>query len=279
VSEDRTHRVVSTDGTEIAGRVHGQGPALVLIHGGLSDGEQAWGPLLSFLEARFTCYLISTRGRGLSAEPVGGDYSLERLVEDVVSFAAGIGQPVGLFGHSLGGALALGAAANSAAVSAVAVYEPAVFEAPSKVNPSAEAKAARIGDAVAKGRLADAARAMVEGAVTDDEMEALSRAEVFGSWATNVRVALQEARQASASQRPTPTDPSALTRIDVPVLSLYGSRTPTTWYAEGARHVAGHVADLRQVEVVGTAHLAPHLAPEPIADELIRFFEAVPEPA
>jgi pimeloyl-ACP methyl ester carboxylesterase len=70
-----------------------------------------------------------------------------------------------------------------------------------------------------------------------------------------------------------------LTRIDVPVLYLYGSRTPTTWYVEGARHVAGHVADLRQVEVVGTAHLAPHLAPEPIADELIRFFEAVPEPA
>jgi pimeloyl-ACP methyl ester carboxylesterase len=279
VSENRIHRVVSDDGTEVAGRVQGEGPPLVLIHGGLGDGEQAWDPLLSFLEARFTCYLISTRGRGLSAEPADDDYSLGRLVEDVVSFAEGIGQPVGLIGHSLGGALALGAAANSAAVSAVAVYEPAVFEAPSEVNPRAEAKAVRIGEAVAEDRLADAARAMVEGAVTDDEMAAISRADVFESWATNVRVALQEAQQAGESQRPTPTDASILTRIDVPVLYLYGSQTPSTWYIEGARHVASHVADFRQVEVVGAAHLTPHLAPELIAEELIRFFEATSEPA
>lgn len=65
----------------------------------------------------------------------------------------------------------------------------------------------------------------------------------------------------------------------MPVLDLHGSRTPTTWYAEGARHVAGHVADLRQVEIVGAAHLAPHLAPELIAHELVRFFEAVSERA
>lgn len=279
MSEDRILRVVSTDGTEVAGRVHGEGPPLALVHGGLSDGEQAWHPLLPFLETRFTCYLISTRGRGLSAEPADDDYSLERLVEDVVSLVDGVGQPVGLVGHSLGGALALGAAANSAAVSAVAVYEPAVFEAPSEVNPRAEAKAARIGEAVAENRLAEAARAMVEGAVTDDEMAEISRADVFESWAMNVRAALKEAQQAGASQRPTPTDASVLKRIEVPVLYLHGSQTPTTWYVEGARHVAGHVADFRQVEVVGAAHLTPYLAPELIADELVQFFEAVSEPA
>jgi pimeloyl-ACP methyl ester carboxylesterase len=135
---------VSADGTGIAGRVRGEGSPLVLIHGGLGDGERAWGPLWAFLETRFTCYLISTHGRGLSAEPAGDDYSLDRLVEDVVSFVEGVGQPVGVFGHSLRGALALGAGANSAAVSAVAVYEPAVFEAPSEVNPRAADKAARI---------------------------------------------------------------------------------------------------------------------------------------
>lgn len=267
------HRTRSADGTEVAGRIRGEGPPLVLVHGGLSDGEQAWDPLLPSLEARFTCYLISTRGRGLSAEPADGDYSLERLVEDVVSFVDGIGQPVGLLGHSLGGALALGAAADSAAVSAVAVYEPAVFEAPSEVDPRAGAKAARVDQAVAEDRLAGAARAMVEGAVTDEEMAAISRADVFASWTVNVRVALREAQQAGESQRPTPTDASVLERIDVPVLYLYGSQTPTTWYAEGARHVASHVADFRQVEVAGAAHLSLYLAPHLIADELVRFFE------
>jgi pimeloyl-ACP methyl ester carboxylesterase len=279
VSEERIHRAVSADGTGIAGRVRGEGSPLVLIHGGLSDGEQAWDPLLPFLETRFTCYLISTRGRGLSTEPAGDDYSLERLVEDVVSFVEGIGQPVGLIGHSLGGALALGAAATSAAVSAVAVYEPAVFEAPSEVNPRAADKAARIGEAVAENRLAEAARAMVEGAVTETEMAAISTADVFESWAVNVRVALQEAQQAGESRRPTPTDASVLTRIDVPVLYLHGSLTPTSWYVEGARHVAGHVADFQQVEIVDGAHLTPHLAPELIADKLTQFFEAAPQSA
>jgi hypothetical protein len=37
--EPVVHRTISADGTEIAGRVHGQGPPLVLVHGGLGDGE------------------------------------------------------------------------------------------------------------------------------------------------------------------------------------------------------------------------------------------------
>jgi len=187
------------------------------------------------------------------------------------------GGPVGLVGHSLGGSLVLGAAADSPAVSAVAVYEPAVFEAASEVNPRAEDKATRVAAAVEEGRLADAARAMLEGAVTDDEMAALLASGVIETWARNVQVALEEARQAGASDRPTPTDPSALTRITAPVLYLYGSRTPTTWYAEGARHLAEHVTGLRVVEIADAGHLAPHLEPGPLANELVWFFDAVRE--
>jgi pimeloyl-ACP methyl ester carboxylesterase len=123
---------------------------------------------------------------------------------------------------------------------------------------------------VAEDRLAEASRAMVEGSVTETEMAAISTADVFESWAVNVRVALQEAQQAGESRRPTPTDASVRTRIDVPVLYLHGSQTPTTWYVQGARHVAGHVADFREVEIVGAAHLTPEL----IADGLIQVFEA-----
>ena len=68
MDNDRIHRAFSADGTEIAGRVHGQGPPLVLFHGAPHDGDLAWEALVPHLADRFTCYLPSWRGRGLSAD-------------------------------------------------------------------------------------------------------------------------------------------------------------------------------------------------------------------
>jgi hypothetical protein len=44
----------SADGTEIVGRVVGDGPPLVLVHGAIGDGEFAWTELLPHLTDRFT---------------------------------------------------------------------------------------------------------------------------------------------------------------------------------------------------------------------------------
>jgi pimeloyl-ACP methyl ester carboxylesterase len=77
MADDRIHRAASADGTEIAGRVQGHGPPLVLVHGVMGDGDIAWESLLHHLTDRFTCYLPSTRGRGLSAD--NPDHSPPRL--------------------------------------------------------------------------------------------------------------------------------------------------------------------------------------------------------
>jgi pimeloyl-ACP methyl ester carboxylesterase len=100
---------VSADGTEIAGRVQGDGPALVLVHGGIGDGEIAWDAMLPHLIDRFTCYLPSTRGRGLSGD--NPDHSPPRLEDDVTAFVGSIGEPVYLAGWSGSGAWVLGTAA------------------------------------------------------------------------------------------------------------------------------------------------------------------------
>lgn len=133
-------------------------------------------------------------------------------------------------------------------------------------------RAERTDEAMAEGRLADASRTLIEESVTDDELATLSESGVFEAWAPNVQVALQE-QQAMQSEGPSPTDPSALAQITVPILYLHGSRTPTTWYTEAARYLSEHVADLHVVEIAGTGHFGPHLTPEPVADELVRFFE------
>src|SRR5829696_9245508 len=118
MTDERIHRAVSADGTEIAGRVRGRGPALVLVHGGIGDGDIAWEALLSHLTDRFTCYLPSTRGRGLSSD--NPDHSPARLEEDVTAFVDSIGEPVCLVGWSGSGAWVLGAATRSGSVAAVA---------------------------------------------------------------------------------------------------------------------------------------------------------------
>ena len=66
----RVQVAISADGTEIVGRVRGQGPPLVLVHGGWGDGEVAYEALVPHLADRFTCYTPEhTRPRPLRRQP------------------------------------------------------------------------------------------------------------------------------------------------------------------------------------------------------------------
>ena len=98
--DTRIHRAVSPDGTEIAGRVQGQGPPLVLIHGWPHDGDIAWEVMLPHLTDRFTCYLPSMRGRSLSGD--SPDHSPGRLQEDFSAFVGSVGGRVFLASWSTG---------------------------------------------------------------------------------------------------------------------------------------------------------------------------------
>jgi pimeloyl-ACP methyl ester carboxylesterase len=275
VAAERIHRAVSDDGTEIAGRVHGQGPPLVFLHGRLEDGDSCWRELLPYVSDRFTCFLPSTRGRGLSGDHP--DHTAERLVEDVTAFVDSIGEPVGIVGWSAGAGLGLGAAACTAATSALAVYEPSVSEVIGEEDGARmRAKLTSMMELAEQTRLAEAARTFLEVVANDEELAALPE-DVFRNSGRYVPVALQEVRQTHVPQPGTPrsvTDAAVLGRISAPVLVLHGSRTPVRWIADGARHVAAHVPGAQLREVAGVGHLAPIVQPEPFAEELIRFFPA-----
>ncbi|TVR30522.1 MAG: alpha/beta hydrolase [Nitriliruptor sp.] len=277
MGEVRIHRAVSDDGTEIVGRVHGQGPALVLLHGRLEDGDSCWKALLPLLTDRFTCLAPSTRGRGLSGD--SPDHSPVRLMEDAAAFVDSIGEPVGVVGWSSGGGLALAALARSPAASAGAVYEPSVSE----VIHGQEAtrlKGAVEGMVrlVEEGRPVDAARGFIAVVASDDELAAATASGFDAVWARYVPVALQEFQQThlAASEEPGPTDPSMLGRVRVPTLVLHGERTSLRWVADGVQHLAEHVPDVEVRRLAGVGHLAPIVQPDGIATELIRFFEAAP---
>ena len=214
MNEKRIHRAVSADGTEIAGRVVGEGPALVLVHGGIGHGDLAWEALLPHLTDRFTCYLPSTRGRGLSGDHP--DHTPPRLVEDVTAFVDSIGEPVRLVGWSGSGPWCLGAAAQSDSVIAVAAYEPVVPGSGEADMPRLGAALEKVGMAAADGRLVDAVRAFAAGICTDDEVAALEPTTFFERWAGAVPALLNDLGQDNAYEGPRSIDPEALEQVTRP---------------------------------------------------------------
>jgi len=270
MTAERIHRTVSADGTEIAGRVVGQGEPLVLLHGAIYSGETAFEELVPHLADHSTCFLPSTRGRGLSGE--ADEYLPERLLEDVLAFVASIGEPVPMFGWSQGGMLALGAAASTDAVSSVIAYEPGVLqEIDEEFMGSFVDTVTRMTVEVEQGRPAEAARLFMGLVLNDEELEAsiaMGRPEVA---APSIPADLRLFANLDAT-RPNPTDPDALATITSPVLLLQGDRT-LPWFDRGNRHVATHTPDAEIRVIPGAGHGAPGLLPEAVAHELIRFLQ------
>jgi pimeloyl-ACP methyl ester carboxylesterase len=279
VQQQRVHRAVSSDGTEIAGRVEGQGPPLVLVHGAIADGDSEWAAVLPALAEHFTCFLPSTRCRGLSGHHP--DVSRQARVEDVVAFVESIGQPVGLAGVSGGGMTVLGAAARTAQVSALAAYEPVVFEAADDERLAIfEQVIVDMTEAADRGRPDEAIAAFAATIANDAEQAALGAdPDAVAEAAQYLETDIEELREARRFEGPSPTDPASLRRIDVPTLLLHGGATPTRWFADGCRFAAEHVADATLEEVPGVGHLALLMEPDRVAPALIEFFARAHQPA
>ena len=115
--------VVSADGTAIAYRTVGNGPAILVVPGALAVASD-FAAFARELADRFTVHTIERRGRGESGAQ-GDDYGIESECEDVAALQAATGATL-LFGHSFGGLIALEAARRNRAFGKIAVYEPGV---------------------------------------------------------------------------------------------------------------------------------------------------------
>jgi pimeloyl-ACP methyl ester carboxylesterase len=113
--------VTSNDGTRIAYEKTGQGPDLIIIGGSLGD-HRFYIPLAQELAKNFTVYNFDRRGRGESGDTP--PYVVEREIDDVAALIAEAGQPVFVYGHSAGSALALRAAAAGLAIAKLALADP-----------------------------------------------------------------------------------------------------------------------------------------------------------
>lgn len=269
---DRIQRAESVDGTEIAARVHGQGPPLVLLPGGPGDGEISFRFLLPHLIEHVTCYPVSTRSKGLSG--VSDDYSLELLEADLRSFVECIGEPVTLMGWSSGCSLVLEVAARTDAVAALVLYEPTLLDLrPPEIEARHEAGVERMLAAATEGRLVDAARGFFDdlALADEDEMAALEAAGTIENSAPNIPILMQEALGGAVGKL---SDPAIVEQVPVPVLLLRGTESPP-FYAGVVDWLVERLPDSQVSELEGVGHFAPALQPELVATEMLQFLAEV----
>lgn len=114
-------KVKSKDGTLIAHERFGEGPALILVGGALSNRSGAIS-IAQVLSADFTAIAYDRRGRGDSGD--ARPFSMEREIEDIDALIGVAGGDAFVYGHSSGAALAIEAALSGLAITKLALYEP-----------------------------------------------------------------------------------------------------------------------------------------------------------
>lgn len=258
--------VTSADGTRIAYERRGEGPPLVLLHGGAT--HRFWDPVAPLFADDYTVVLPDRRGRGDSGDSEA--YSIDREVADVRAVVDAVeGDPV-LYGHSFGGLQAI-EAARDVPVDAVVAYEPAYLVGEYRERADL---AARMRDRFDGGEHREAMKLHLRevlhgGDVGDDEFEAWL--EEWPAWpgvVEHVENAARMDRALEDHRLPDGLD------VDAPSLLLTGSEAPSH-LRDSVRAVREALPDGRLVEFEGLGHAGPTEAPERVAAEVRTFLDDV----
>jgi len=114
--------VNSADGTPIAYRALGDGPAIVIVNGALSTAADATSLAQELVDAGFRAVTYDRRARGASGDSPGS--TPEREAEDLAAVIDAVGGVTAVLGHSSGAVLALYAAAHGVPTGALFLSEP-----------------------------------------------------------------------------------------------------------------------------------------------------------
>ena len=261
-------RTVSRDGTEIAAWTTGEGPPLVLVHGGPADHTR-WAPLLPYLEPHFTVHAMDRRGRGASGD--GPSYDIAREYEDVAALidaASDVSRSkVDLYGHSMGSFIAFGAAPLTHNIRRLALYEGWPRTNPKGV-PYSQELVERLNALLEQGENEALLETYFREAdlIPDEEIRELKS---MPSWPGRVEAAHTILREDWAYFN-TVFDPEHAARITVPTLLLTGGDSPELLKAD-IDIVAAALPDARITVLEGQQHVADVLAPDVVAGHLIAF--------
>lgn len=265
-ANEATSEITSKDGTSIAITRSGEGPALILVGGALSDSSGA-APLAKLLAPHFTTVTFDRRGRGKSGDTP--PYAVDREIEDIDAIIDALGGTTFIHGHSSGAVLALEATAKLAGkVTKLSLYEPPFITDSSRPPPPADF-AGHIDELLAAGRRGDAVEYfLVE--VVGTPAEAVAQMKSAPAWPALEALAHTLAYDVAVlggRMSGKPLSAGAWDGVTVPVLVMDGGASPD-WIRNSARAVADLLSDAEHRSLAGQTHNA---APDVVAPELERF--------
>jgi pimeloyl-ACP methyl ester carboxylesterase len=267
VSAKEARVVTSKDGTRIAFDRSGDGPALILVGGALSD-RSGGIPLAKLLEPRFIVFSYDRRGRGDSGDTP--PYAVAREIEDIEALIDVAGGAAFVHGHSSGAVLALEAAAKlGTKVQKLSLYEPP-FIIDNSRPPPPKNYVKQINELIAANRRGDAvAFFMTE--VVGMPAEAVAQMKSAPAWPALEAVAHTLPYDIAVlgdnmAGNPLPTD--RWTAAEPPTLVMDGGTSPA-WIRNSARTLAGILPNAQHRTLEGQTHAA---APDVLAPEIKRFF-------
>lgn len=173
--------VRSADGTDIGMLTLGRGPAVVFCHGSLATGDD-WLPVAFQLASRFTCHLMSRRGRGRSA--AGPVHTLQSDCEDLAAVRGAAGAGAHVVGHSYGAICVLETMRRAADAAKLVLYEPPLPIDEPVVGPALSAYRAAIEAGRPEDALLEGFRSFVR--LPEDEIAALRKSLM---WRQSIKLA------------------------------------------------------------------------------------------
>lgn len=259
-TDQRTTYVRSKDGTLIAVECVGQGPELLIVHGGSGD-HRRWRPIMSLLATRFTVCAMDRRGHGES-EP-GSAYALKKEFDDVVTVVNSRPGPVAVLGHSFGAVCALEAAFRSRKITRLVLYEPPLQDL------DHTAVADRMERMIRAGQREEALQVFMREVVRMSEDE-IARMRTQPGWPDRVAgidVQIREMRALSKYR----FDPARARTLRIPTLLLKGGRSASPQLAQAIQTLEATLPNRTLIVFEHQEHNAMDLVPQAFADSVARF--------
>jgi pimeloyl-ACP methyl ester carboxylesterase len=264
-----TSTIDSSDGVQLTVQSVGSGPGVVILHGGGVTSKD-YRRLATALADRFTVHLYDRRGYG-EAPPLEPTWDLSVAVEDVRAIVTATGS-TRIFGHSMGGVIALQAALH-VPLQAVAVFDPPVAIDGLFPTDFLEPFETSVADGDLPSALAHLNRTINSGVATRLPMgvqRAFGQAFLHTSWGKGMAAVMPTiAREIRASF--TLAGPAAsYAGIEAPLLLARGARSPE-YYRPICDRLAGVVPRGRAITVPGS-HNAANIARPAFVAPFAEFF-------
>lgn len=252
-------QIFSKDGTRIVYEASGQGPTLLLVHGGGSTPER-WRPIASRFDPSFTVHRMARRGVGGSGE--AADYAVERQAEDIAAVVGAIGGPVAVLGHSFGGLCALAAALCTSNIRRLILYEAPIL--PLLPPGFPDRLQARLDAGDRDGAWATLNREVVK--MPEHEIELQRSQPAHAARLAGMHILVHEARALEQYS----FDPARYSGVTIPTLLLVGGASPA-WAQKATQAIHQALPHSRVAVLTGQQHIAMDSAPDLFVGAVMSF--------